>query len=86
MVTVSATAFEPSGTDEKFKAMLKTLDGNPDLTGCQRADLFAVFRKYGGLFPTKEMPHGNIRTLFHHIDIGDNKPFKQTPRLFDWTS
>lgn len=37
------------------------------------------------MFPIKEMPHGNVNDVFHHINIGDGKPFKLTPRRYDWT-
>lgn len=71
--------------DVAFEEIVSTLAINPDLTPDQRTHLLAVLRKHEYIFPTDEMPYGNVPNVSHSINTSNARPFRQSPRRSDWT-
>lgn len=49
--------------ENEFEDTLKAIFVNPGLTDEQRGKLFKVLRSHRPIFPTKEMPHGDVKDI-----------------------
>lgn len=72
--------------DQEFEDILANWVINPELLPEQRSRLMLVLGKYRDIFPTAAKPYGSVPNVAHRIDTGEARPFRQTPRRFDWTS